>query len=67
LTLDVVADDGHTGCGELRGPFRGAGDEHRQRVDEADAGVERALGVEPGGVLRPDRQIADQHVHPGIA
>ena len=62
LGLDVVADDRDAGGGELLRPLRRAGDEHRQRVDERDAGVDRALRVEAGGVLGPDRQVADQHV-----
>ena len=52
---------------ELLGPLRGAGDEDRQRVDEGDAGVDGALGVELGGVLGAHRQVADEHVDLGLA
>src|SRR5947209_28678 len=62
LALDVVTDDRDAGGPELLGPLRGAGDEHRQGVDEGDAGVDGALRVELRGVLGPDRQVADQHV-----
>ena len=62
LALDVVTDDRHAGRGELVRPLLGAGDEHRQAVDEADAGVDRALRVELRGVLRADRQVADEDV-----
>ena len=43
-----------------------AGDEHRQRVDERDPGVDRALGVEAVGVLGAHRQVGDQHVGLGV-
>ncbi len=62
LRLDVVTDDRHAGLGELVRPLLGAGDEHREGVHEADLGVERALGVEAGGVLGTHRQVADQDV-----
>jgi hypothetical protein len=62
LALDVVADDRDAGGGELVGPRLGAGDEDREGVDERDAGVERGLGVELGGVLRADGQVADEDV-----
>ena len=67
LRLDVVADDRHTGVLELLRPLRGAGDEDRQRVDEADTGVDGALGVELRGVLGADGQVADQDVGLGVA
>ncbi|MGZ4648253.1 MAG: hypothetical protein ACXVYC_18240, partial [Blastococcus sp.] len=66
LAFDVVADDRDARGGELVGPLLGAGDEHRQRVDECDAGVQGALGVELDGGLGADRQVADQHVGAGL-
>ena len=66
LALDVVADDRHAGGAELLRPLRGAGDEHGQRVDERDLGVDRALRVELRRVLGADRQVADQDVDPGL-
>ena len=55
------------GSPELLGPLRVGGDEHRQRVHEGHAGVDRALRVEPVGHLAAHRQVADQHVDPGLA
>ena len=52
---------------ELLRPLGRAGDEHRQRVDEGDLGVDGALGVELRGLLGADRQVADQHVDRGLA
>jgi hypothetical protein len=66
LALDVVADDRHAGGAELLGPFRNPCDEDRQAVHEADAGVDRALGVEPGGILGAHREVADHHVRAGL-
>ena len=44
------------------------GDEDRDAVDEGAAGLERLLGVPLGRrLLRADRQVADQHVGPGLA
>ena len=65
LALDVVADDRDAGVLELRGPLGVGGDEDRQRVDEADAGVDRALRVELVGLLRAHRQVGHQHVDLG--
>ena len=67
LALDVVADDRDARGAELLGPLRRAGDEHRQSVDESDARVDGTLRVEAGGVLRPDRQVADEDVDAGLA
>ena len=67
LALDVVTDDRHAGGGELVRPLLGAGDEDRQRVDERDLGVDRGLGVELRGLLRADRQVADEDVGAGLA
>lgn len=66
LALDVVADDRHAGVGELLGPHRVRGDEHRQRVDERHTGVDGALGVELVGLLRTHRQVGHQHVDLGL-
>ena len=67
LGLDVVADDRHAGPGELRGPLRIGGDEHRQRVHEGDARVDRALGVVAVRLLRAHRQVADEDLGAAVA
>ncbi len=46
LALDVVADNGQVGVGELFGPHRVRRDEHGYGVHEGDARVNRGLGVE---------------------
>ena len=46
---------GHAGGLELRRPLGVGGDEHRDGVDEADAGVEAGLGVVLLGLLGADR------------
>ena len=56
LRLDVVAEDGDAGLLEPLCPFRRPGDEHRQRVDERHAGIDRALRVELRRPLRADRR-----------
>ena len=65
LALDVVADDRQAGVLELLRPLRGPGDEDRQGVDESAAGIDRALGVELGGCLGSNREIADNDIGPG--
>ena len=67
LGLDVVADDRDAGAGELGGPFRVRGDEHRQRVDEGDVRVDRALGVVAVRLLGADGQVGDHDVGAGLA
>ena len=62
LRLDVVADDRQPGLLEALVPVVLAGDEHRQAVDEADAGLQRLLDVPLGRLLGADRQVADEHV-----
>ena len=62
LRLDVVADDRQPGLLEALVPVVLAGDEHRQAVDEADAGLERLLDVPLGRLLGADRQVADEDV-----
>ena len=62
LRLDVVADERHAGAAEALGPSAIAGDEDRDAVDEGDAGLERAFGVELGRLLAADRQIVQHHV-----
>ena len=62
LTLDVVADDRHARVGELLGPHRVRGDEHRQRVDERHTRVDRALGVELVGLFGAHGQVGHHHV-----
>ena len=37
-----------------------------QRVDEGDAGVDRALGVELVGLLGAHREVGDEHVGLGV-
>ncbi len=66
LGLDVVADDRQAGLFEALVPVVLAGDEDRQAVDEADAGLERLLDVPLGRVLGADRQVTDQHVRLGL-
>ncbi len=66
LRLDIITDNGYPGVGELLGPHRVGGDEHRQRVDERHPGVDSTLGVELVGFLRAHRQIGDQHVDLGL-
>jgi hypothetical protein len=62
LALDVVADDRKAFLGEPALPVGLAADEDRDRVDEADAGLEGLLGVPLGGLLAPDREVGDHHV-----
>ena len=62
LGLDVVADDRQAGLLEALVPVVLAGDEHRQAVDEADAGLQRLLDVPLGRLLGADRQVADEDV-----
>ena len=52
---------------ELRGPLGVAGDEHRDGVDEADAGVEAGLRVVALRVLGAHGQVADEHVGAAVA
>src|SRR6476620_5167794 len=66
LALDVIAHDRHARGGELVRPLLGAGQEDRQGVDERHAGIDRALGVELGGLLGADRQVADHDVNLGV-
>ena len=66
LGLDVVADDRQPGLLEALVPVVLAGDEDRQAVDEADAGLQRLLDVPLGRLLGADRQVADQHVGLGL-
>ena len=53
---------GRPADGEAALPVRLAADEHRDRVDEADAGLDRLLDVPLGGLLAADRQVADHDV-----
>jgi hypothetical protein len=62
LALDVVADDRQALLGEAALPVRLAADEHRDRVDEADAGAERLLHVPLRRLLAADRQVGDHDV-----
>ena len=67
LALDVVADDRHAGVGELLGPLGIGRDEHRDRVDEGDPGVEARLGVVLLRLLAADREVGHEHVDPRVA
>ena len=62
LALDVVADDRQAFLGEPALPVRLTPDEHRDRVDEADAGAQRLLDVPLGRLLGADRQVRHHHV-----
>ena len=62
LALDVVADDREAFLGEAALPVGLAADEDRDRVDEADAGLEGLLGVPLRRLLAPDREVGDHHV-----
>ena len=52
---------------ELLRPLGVARDEHRDRVHEADAGVERGLRVVALRVLGADREVRDEHVGARVA
>ena len=67
LALDVVADDRHAGLLELRRPLGVARDEHRDGVDERDAGVEAGLRVVALRLLGADREVGHEHVGAGVA
>ncbi len=62
LALDVVAHDRQAARLEPFAPGGVGGDEHRHAVDESAARRQRLLGVELRSLLRPDRQVGDQHV-----
>ena len=62
LGLDVVADDRQAGLLEAVVPVVLAGDEHRDAVDEAAAGLEHLLDVPLGRLLGADRQVGDDDV-----
>ena len=56
-TLDVVADDRHTGVGELLRPHGVRRDEDGRGVDEGDARVDGALRVELVSLFRTHREV----------
>ena len=62
LRLDVVADDRQPGLLEPLVPVVLAGDEHRDAVDEAAAGLEHLLDVPLRRLLGTDRQVGDDDV-----
>ena len=62
LTLDVVSDDRQACILELLRPRRSSGDEHGKGVNESAASVNRALRIEPRGILRADGQVAHDDV-----
>ena len=67
LALDVVADDRQALLGEPALPVRLAADEHRDRVDEADAGLERLLDVPLRRLLAAHREVGDHDVDLALA
>ena len=67
LALDVVADDRDAGVGEALRPLGIAGDEHRDRVHERDAGLEAGVRVVALRVLGADRQVAHEHLGARVA
>ena len=62
LALDVVADDREALLGEPALPVRLTPDEHRDGVDEPDAGLEGLLDVPLRRLLGADRQVRDHDV-----
>ena len=62
LGLDVVADDRQAGLEEAVVPVVLAGDEDRDAVHEAAAGLEDLLDVPLGRLLGADRQVGDDDV-----
>ena len=62
LRLDVVADDRQAGLVEAVVPVVLAGDEDRDAVHEAAAGLEDLLDVPLGRLLGADRQVGDDDV-----
>ena len=66
LALDVVADDGDAGVFELLGPHGVRSDEHGERVDEGNLGVDGALGVVLVGLFRTDREVGNEDVGLGV-
>ena len=60
--LDVVADDRQAGLLEALVPVVLAGDEDRDAVHEAAAGLEDLLDVPLGRLLGADRQVGDDDV-----
>ncbi len=66
LALDVVADDRDLGVGESLGPLGVGGDEDGDAVHHGGAGLEAALGVELGGLLGSDGEVADRDLGPGL-
>ena len=66
LGLDVVADDRQAGLLEAVVPVVLAGDEHRDAVHEAAAGLEDLLDVPLGRLLGADRQVGDDDVGLGV-
>ena len=52
---------------EAFGPLGGAGDEHRDAVDERAPRRQGLASVELGGLLGSDRQVGDQHIDPGLS
>ena len=65
LALDVIAHDRHAGCGELVGPFLGAGNEDGEGVDEGNTGVDGALCVELRSGVGANGQVAHHDVNLG--
>ena len=66
LALDVVADDRHAALLEAILPVLLAGDEDRDAIDEAAAGLEHLLDIPLGRHLGANRQIGDDDVGLGV-
>ncbi|GAH11289.1 unnamed protein product, partial [marine sediment metagenome] len=60
LGLDVVPQDRNAPLLEALGEIRIAGDENGNAVHEGGAGLQRALGVEAGGLLGADGEVVEQ-------
>ena len=66
LALDVVTDDRDAGVFELLGPHGVRSDEHGERVDEGNLGVDGALGVVLVGLFRTHREVGNEDVGLGV-
>ena len=67
LALDVVTDDRQAFLGEAALPVGLATDEHRDGVDEPDAGTKCLFCVPLRGFLAADRKVRHHHVDLALA